>query len=309
MISFITTSNRIRLYLMILLLLPVCVRAQADRPMTDEDGAAACKIYSISRKKEISLERLIKDLRKSDVVFFGEEHDDSIAHALQLKILEGLHKLQKEKLSLSMEMFQSDVQLVLDEYTAGLITEKNLQADARPWKNYADYRPLVEYARENRLYVLAANAPSRYTNRVSRGGLGSLDILPDEAKALLAPLPVDTLTGRYHEKFGVLMRGQGHASGIPPLKLYQSQNLWDATMAWRIARLSAKRPGGLILHLNGRFHSDERLGTYAHLKKYAPELNLRNISVFPHESFDNPDWTAWEHLADFIVITRQQAGL
>lgn len=258
------------------------------------------KIYSVELQKEITLPELTEGLSGADVVFFGEEHNDSVAHMLQLEVFKGLHNLHGKGLSLSMEMFQTDVQLVLDEYLAGWVTEKNLQADARPWKNYKDYRPLVEYARENGLYVLAANAPSRYTNRVTRHGIESLKELSKEAKKRIAPLPIDTLTGSYYEKFTDLLGGH---EGMGSMKIYQSQNVWDATMAWQIARLAKKRSVKQILHLNGRFHSDEKLGTYAHLQRYGKRLKLLNIASFSDESFPNPNWSAWEHLGDFIIIT------
>ncbi len=197
-------------------------------------------------------------------------------------------------------MFQSDVQLVLNEYVQGLITETNLQKDARPWKNYADYRPMVEFAKEHDLYVLAANAPSRYTNRVTRAGLESLTVLDDDAKRLLAPLPIDTLTGAYYNKFMGLLGGH---EGMGNLKIYQSQNLWDATMAWRIFNLHQQKPDHQIIHVNGRFHSDERLGTFAQLQHYAPELVITNISIFSHDTFNNPEWNNWSSLADYIIIT------
>lgn len=262
------------------------------------------KIYSTADKKEVSLPEMVQALAQADVVFFGEEHNDSVGHALQLEVFKGLHAVQADGLALSMEMFQTDVQLVLDEYLAGQITEKNLRADARPWNNYADYRPLVEFAKENGLYVLAANAPTRYTNRVTRSGISSLNELPKASKKLLAPLPIDTLTGRYYEKFTGLLGG--HA-GMGSMKIYQSQNVWDATMAYNIARLAKKRSVKQILHLNGRFHSDEKLGTYAHLQQRAKRLKLANISSFSHESIDSPDWNEWEHLGDFIILTDPKA--
>lgn len=270
---------------------PLVVSAQSD-------SLPLYKIYSVERKQEVSLETMVSDLLKADVVFFGEEHNDSVAHVLQLNVLKGLYEHKKSGLALSMEMFQSDVQLVLDEYRNGLIRESNLDKDGRLWKNYKDYRSVVEFAKENKLYILAANAPSRYTNRVTRSGLASLNEISKEAKALLAPLPVDTLTGRYYEKFSALM-----GDHMGSMKIYQSQNLWDATMAWRISRLAKQHPKKLILHLNGRFHTDEKLGTYAQLKRYAPKLRSMNISSFSHESFAAPQWDEWQNLGDFIIIT------
>lgn len=288
--QFIKMKKMMKYWILLLFFMPMAMMAQEE----------LYKIYNVADKQETTLEQMIDELRQADVVFFGEEHNDSVAHVLQLEVFKGLHDIHGNGLSLSMEMFQTDVQLILDEYLAGWVTEKNLNTDARLWKNYKDYRPLVEYAKENGLYVLAANAPSRYTNRVTRQGLESLKELPKEAKKLIAPLPIDTLTGRYYEKFTGLLGGH-ESTGT--MKIYQSQNVWDATMAWQIARLAKKRSVKQILHLNGRFHSDEKLGTYAHLQRYAKKLKLLNIASFSDERFRNPNWEEWEHLGDFIIIT------
>lgn len=274
-----------------------------DHPSSDS-LSESYRIYSVKQKKEISLNRLLRDLRKADVIFFGEEHNHPVAHELELAVLEGLHRKGRRNVALSMEMFQTDVQLVFDEYLNGLITEKGLERDGRLWKNYADYRPLVEFARENELYVLAANTPGRYVNRVTQDGLSSLNALGDEARKLLPPLPIDTLEGRYYEKFSALMGGHAGMSG---LHLYQSQNLWDATMAWRIAQLAKDRPGSQILHVTGRFHSDEKLGTYRQLSRYTSELKCMNISAFSDESFDAPQWDEWEKLGDVVILLKPTA--
>lgn len=257
------------------------------------------RIFDTRAHQEITLDELANTLNDIDVVFFGEEHNDSVAHILQYELLKAMN-LRYDRVALSMEMFVSDDQLILDEYLAGLITERNLSKDAVLWNNYSDYRPLVEYAKTHGLTILAANAPSRYTNRVTREGLESLKALDKAAKSLLAPLPIDTLTGAYYEKFAGLMGGH---EGMGNLKIYQSQNLWDATMAYRIGKLLRKKSVNKILHLNGRFHSDEQLGTVAHLRNYAPRVSVANISCFRYERIKLPDWTTLSHLGDFIILT------
>jgi len=286
--------------LFLFLLIPIWTQAQNN---DSSSLKTSYKIYDVALQKEVTLSDMALSLAAADVIFFGEEHLDSIAHLLQLELFKSLHQVQQKPLSLSMEMFQTDVQLVLDEYLQGLIRENNMLNDSRPWNNYADYRPLVEYAREQGLKVLAANAPSRYTNRVTRHGLASLIELSTEAKQLIAPLPIDTLRGRYYEKFAALLGGH---EGMGNMKIYQSQNVWDATMAWQIAQLQRQQPLGLILHINGKFHSDERLGTYAHLQQYNSSLQLKNISCISISDIDQPQWAEKEYLADFIIVTQAE---
>ena len=201
-----------------------------------------------------------------------------------------------------MEMFQTDCQTILNEYLAGLVREKNLNEDARPWPNYKDYRPMVEHAKDNRLPVIAANAPTRYTNLVTRMGLSSLQLLDAQAKAWLPPLPIDTATGPYLQKFESIMGGHG-AGAMSGMHIYQSQNLWDATMGWSIAQFYKTHAGYKILQLNGGFHSEEKLGAAAQLKKYAPAARILNIAAYADDDFDKPDWSKFSKFGDYIILT------
>ena len=258
------------------------------------------KIYSSSSHKIILLDDLVKALDKTDVVFYGEEHNDSIGHLLETSILQKLNEKHPLKTALSMEMFETDCQLVLNEYLSGLIREKSLVTDARCWPNYNDYRPMVEFAKTNHIPVIAANAPGRYTNMVSRGSLNALNQLDKTAKSYLPPLPIDTATGAYLQKFEAIMGGHSAMGGM---QIYQAQNLWDATMGWSIASFLKAHPGFMVFQINGGFHSEEKLGAAAQLSKYQPKAVVKNIAAFAAENFNNPDWDKLSKLADFIIIT------
>jgi hypothetical protein len=89
------------------------------------------------------------------------------------------------------EMFESDNQLILDEYLQGLISQSRFEAEARLWPNYrTDYKPLVELARENKLRFVATNIPRRYASVVNSKGFEGLDELSEQAKLCCRPLPV-----------------------------------------------------------------------------------------------------------------------
>jgi len=71
---------------------------------------------------------------KVDVLFFGELHDDSVGHAIQA---EAFRRIVAEYAALrpvilSLEMFERDVQTVLDEYLGSLIPEQHFLASSRP---------------------------------------------------------------------------------------------------------------------------------------------------------------------------------
>ncbi len=258
------------------------------------------KIYNSASHKIISADELVKALDKTDVIFYGEEHNDSVGHLLEATILQKLYEKHPLKTALSMEMFETDCQQVLNEYLSGLIREKNFVTDARCWPNYQDYRPMVEFAKSNQIPVIAANAPGRYTNMVSRGGLPALNKLNQTSKSYLPPLPIDTATGAYLKKFEDIMGGHSAMGGM---QIYQAQNLWDATMGWSIASFLKTHPGFTVLQINGGFHSEEKLGAAAQLLKYLPKATVKNIAAFAAEDFARPDWDKLSKLADFVVIT------
>ncbi len=258
------------------------------------------KVYNTASQKQVTLDDIISDMSKADVLFYGEEHNDSVGHTLELALLNKLIQKYPNKTALSLEMFETDTQPVLNEYLSGLIREKNLISDARAWPNYIDYRPMVELAKEKGIPVIAANAPGRYTNRVTRLGLNSLQQLDATAKGWLPPLPIDTATGAYYQKFVDIMGGHGGMSGM---QIYQSQNLWDATMGWSIAKHIKSHPGNKVLQINGGFHSEDKLGAAAQLQKYAPKVSIINIAVFTVDDFNHVDWSKYSKSNNYIIVT------
>lgn len=252
-----------------------------------------------------SLETILEAAGQADVVFLGEQHDDAVAHWLQNEVFRGVfEKYGKErKVALSLEMFERDTQVVLDEYLKNLITEKKFLDDSRPWGNYkTDYRPLVEFAKTNKLDVIAANAPRRYVNMVSRNGRGSVDQLSKEAKKWLAPLPFGEPSDAYGKKFKALMGGSGEAAmGID--NILASQSLWDATMADSMAKYLKRNKHALIVQLNGAFHSENRLGTVEHLLRYRPKAKVIVVTMRYEDDFQNFDKTKFENAGDFVILT------
>lgn len=259
------------------------------------------KIYNTRTQQLTTIEQVAADCADADVLFFGEDHNDSAAHYLEAAIFRALYAQYGDKMVLSMEMFETDCQLVVDEYLDGHISEDRFTKEARPWSNYKDYRPAVEFAKEKKLDIIAANPPRRYVNMVSRKGMQSLDSLPKASKKFLPPLPYDTLMGRYYEKFMEFMKGG--SPGTSSRRIYYSQSLWDAGMSYSIYKYWKKNKRKKIFHMVGRFHSDEKLGTVAQLQKRKSSLKILNISCFNDASFASPAWEKFTHLGDYIIIT------
>jgi len=254
-----------------------------------------------------SLEKIVDALKDADVVFLGENHDDAVAHYLQNEIFRrAFEKYGKDRrVALSLEMFERDVQTVVDEYLKDLIPENHFLLSSRPWGNYkTDYKPLVEFAKANRLEVIAANAPRRYVNMVSRGGREALNQLSPEARRWLAPLPYGEASDAYAKKFNALM-GQTSDS-MTPIKhspIINAQALWDATMAFSISEYLKRAKNPLVVHLNGAFHTENRLGTPEHLLKYSPKTRFLVVTMRYEENFQAFDKSKHADLGDFVILT------
>jgi uncharacterized iron-regulated protein len=257
------------------------------------------KIYETRTKQVITIDKIVTGMAEADVLFFGEEHNDSAAHYLENKIFRALHAKYPEVV-LSMEMFETDGQLVLNEYLGGTIDEARFSRDSRLWSNYKDYRPMIEYAKQNKIPVIAANPPRRYVNLVSRRGMRSLDSLSKDAKKFLPPLPYDTLAGRYREKFVEIMKG-GPGGENP--NVYYSQSLWDAGMSYSIYSFLKKDKHKKVFHCVGGFHCEEKLGTAAQLQMRNKKLKILNIASFSDDSFNSPDWEKFSYKGDYIILT------
>jgi uncharacterized iron-regulated protein len=284
-------------------LIILCVMTlNADAQVSEQNY----RIYSVKLAREVSVSDVVTDMSNYDVLFYGEEHNDSVTHYLEHKILAALHQKFAAGLALSMEMFERDVQPVMNEYLTSDIREKNFKKDARTWSNYKDYRPMVEFCKTNHLDIVCANAAGRYSNLAGRKGQKGLAALPEESKEYFAPLPYDTASGKYYEKLvGLFDDGskKKKQSTGESFSLIMAQSLWDATMAYSIFEYLQKHTGVKVFQLNGRFHSDEHFAAVTQLKKYNPALRCLVISSGSDEKFSNLDWKKHEHLGDYIIIT------
>lgn len=278
-----------------------------------------------SKGKPVTIQQIVASLDDADVIFVGETHNDPLAHALEAEFLRQADERfsqgaqRKRPVALSMEMFERDVQTVVDEYLAGLITERHFLLSSRPWPNYeTDYRPLVEYARAHNLPLIAANAPARYVSRVSANGPDSLRGLSSLARSWLPPLPFPASSADYAEKFNSAMSGgaqqpqpstttqkaqaQQPANPHGSMHLLDAQTLRDASMGYSIADYLKRHKDALVVQVNGTFHSEERLGTPEQLKHYRPKARVVVVTIIPDEHFPNfdPDLGT---LGDFVIVT------
>lgn len=232
--------------------------------------------------KEIKTDKLVRELAKYDVVFFGENHNNSINHWLQLKITEALYEKKNGQLILGAEMFERDNQAQLDQYVEGKIDAKTLKDSARLWNNFStDYKPLVDFAKNKKLKFIATNIPRRYASQTAKEGIESLNALPEKDKVYMAELPIKvTLETPGYPEMKTMM-GE-HADGTKVMNFISAQAIKDATMAESI--LKNYESGKTFIHYNGNFHSKEFGGIYWYIRQKNPNLKMAVISVFESEN-------------------------
>ncbi|KFF73190.1 hypothetical protein HX13_22050 [Chryseobacterium sp. P1-3] len=241
------------------------------------------KAYQFYDKKgkEITTEKLVRELAGYDVVFFGENHNSSINHWLQLKITEALYEKKKGQLILGAEMFERDNQAQLDQYLSGKFDAKTLKDSARLWNNYAtDYKPLVDFAKNKKLNFIATNIPRKYASQTAKEGLQSLNTLNEKEKTYIARLPIQvTLDTPGYPEMKAMMGD--HAEGTKVMNFISAQAIKDATMAESI--LKNRQEGKTFIHYNGNYHSKEFGGIYWYIRQKNPTLKMAVISVFESE--------------------------
>lgn len=216
---------------------------------------------------------LLKGVADADIILFGEAHNSALVHWLQYELVSDLY-VKEEKLAIGMEMFSVDQQTALDDHLSGKTSFKQLQEAIELWPNFpTDYQQILTFARENKLRLIGTNAPQKIASNVyKKGGFAYLDQLSDEQLSELPPRPIPfdpELPG--YRKMKKMMGVHSNDD------IVKAQALKDASMAYQLSQLSAEKE--LILHLNGKYHSDNFEGIFWYLQKYRPELKVRTISM------------------------------
>lgn len=253
----------------------------------------AFKIYDVFGKAT-TWKKLLKRAKNSEVVFFGEYHDDPIIHFLQFRMLKELAN-ENRNLALGLEMIEFQDAEVLRAY---IEKELDIQAFLRQsqslWPNYkTDYKHMVDFCRENNLHAFASNVPRQWASEVYKRGFEFLDTLDSDLKRLLPPLPIP-----YNPELPgyktMLKMSHGHGGEHLP----KAQALRDASMAWNVVQHI--REGFKILHLNGTYHTNNYEGIIWYLNQYRPNTTFLTIAMVRQKDISR---LQEEHkgLADFII--------
>ena len=261
----------------------------------------AYKIFTGEGKKA-DYGDLLKEVSKADVIFFGELHDNPIAHWLELELAKNIYSLKGKDLILAAEMFETDNQILIDEYFSGLIKESSFESEVRLWNNYkTDYKPLLDFAKLNGLVFVASNIPRRYASVVNSGGFEALEKVSPEGLKYIAPIPVeyDPELPCYKDMLSMESSIGGQMAQKVSDNLPKAQAIKDATMAYTIGKYL--KPGQTVIHYNGSYHSERYMGIIWYLNRYSPGLKVATITTVLQDDIDKMDEKS-KGLADFVIV-------
>jgi uncharacterized iron-regulated protein len=283
-----------RFLLLALMLLPTDSFANPPKTPALEIKPPGYRFLHCRTGDDVTLAQVAEELAARDVVYFGELHDHVAGHQIYVE-LTNLLADRRPDFVLSLEMFERDVQGVVNDYLRGRIDEATFLKYSRPWKNYVrDYKPLVELTRERKRDVIAGNLPLHVAAQVASKE-GSLS--PFLPRVTTAPLD------RYWELFRETMKGHPGAEGGLE-RLYRAQCAKDDAMAEGIANYLATNPHRqpLVIHCNGNFHSDYGLGTAVRLAQRVPLAQVAIISMIAVADVANADVTNDRKKAHYLLI-------
>ena len=280
-----------KLPLTIIALIAFVISSQAqDKP--------AYQLYN-QKGKLAKYDKMIEDLADADMVFFGEYHQNPISHWLQIEMAKSFYDIKGEKLLFGAEMFENGNQLVLDEYLQGFYEEKKMLPEITSlWKNYkTDYKPVLDFAKENNLRFIATNIPRRYADMINKKGIEILDSLSLEALEMIGPDLKDKFDSLVYADMKDAMGGH-----IPPnmLNIQTAQAAKDATMAH--FSLKNFNEGDFLFHFDGAYHSDYYRGIIWWINQYKPGYKIKSITTVDQSEWDEMTEEEKTTIANYIIV-------
>ena len=252
--------------------------------------------YNVARVAD--MDRLAGELAGNRAVLVGETHTRVDHHDLQLAVIDALRRSGAD-LAIGVEWFQHSFQDDVDDFLAGRIDEAEMLHRTgyfERWRyDYRLYQPIVRYARDNGIPLIALNAPKELTDAVSRRGV---DGVPRSVRAQL-PESYDRTNSAYEAS----LRQVFEAHDLPAdddrfANFVDVQLTWDETMAEQAARYLDANPGKTLVLLAGNGHVIYGHGIPSRLER---RLDGTVSTVLAAELAESEPGSA-----DYFVVTRAE---
>jgi len=261
--------------------------------MDTYEDTPAVDISSIKMLPEV-----IDRVGDKKIVYVGEAHNMFAHHFVQLDVIRGIYRKNK-KLAIGMEMFQRPFQQVLDSFIAGEMDEADFLKKSEYFKrwgfDYNLYKPVLDFAKSEKIPVVALNLKREIIEKVSREGLDSLG--PEERNDI--PPQMDFSDNTYRERLKNIFKQHKGAEEKNFDYFYQAQLLWDETMSLSIDEFLGKNPGYQMVVLAGNGHLE--YGSGIPLRTFR-----RNGSSY---AIILPDSEVAMGIADYVIFPRPVEGM
>jgi aminopeptidase N len=259
--------------------------ASTDRGLIVDLEAA---VVGIKPDKSLKIAEIIDAVSTKPLIFIGERHTNYEDHKVELAVIRSLFN-KGRKIAIGMEMFQTPFQKAIDEYLSGTIDDREFLKRTEYFKrwefDYIYYREIIEFARAMGIPLVALNQRSEIMDKVARGGLDALS--GEERKEI--PQDMDMSDESYKTRIKEVY--EDHPGHIVFENFYQSQILWDETMAHSAARFLEKRPDHQLVVLAGVEHIMYGSGIPNRVRR----LTNRDFVTLINGSFD-------ENIGDYVLF-------
>lgn len=232
---------------------------------------------------QVSVDGMMEMLSGARLVAVGETHDSLNAQRVERTIVQELHRRFPGKVAVGMEMFREPQQEVLDRWVRGELTELEFLKASKWYESwgydFAAFRDLLLFAKENRIDVIALNPSKELQQRVSRTGL---DNVPEDLRGKLPEID-DTDPWQRAVLKGIFGGHAGHGGGDESFdSFYRVQLLWEETMAQRVVDYlkSPRGEGKRMVTITGGWHVKYGFGLP---KKVVRRLPMAYAIVLPEE--------------------------
>lgn len=256
-------------------------------------GCSISKAIRVENREVVDVKTMTDELRGSRLVFVGERHDVPAHHELQLDILKAI-QAQGKPIAIGMEMFEDSTQRAIDAWTAGKVPESAFKkVFAWNWRNisWSLYRDILVYARDNRIPVVALNAPREVVLAVSKGGFASLT--PEQLRQL--PEGIDASVTDEYLNFMKSFYPMHGRQGDSFRNISEAQMLRNKVMARHIGEYLKLHPDTSMVVIAGGGHARERGGVPAELKDLPYKIILPPIPSLTAETVTTGD-------ADYLLV-------
>ncbi len=251
------------------------------------------RVSGIRPERSLDLDEIIRDVIEKPIIYVGESHTNYEDHRVQLEVIRAL-KESGRKFAVGMEMFQRQFQEALDDYLSEETTEKEFLKASEyftRWKfDYHLYREIVDYARAHDIPVVALNTDSDIIKKVSDGGL---DALSEEEREKI-PADMDMSDETYRKRLREVFKLHKKSGEKNFEFFYQSQILWDETMAHSVEEFLKENPDHQMVVLAGIGHIAYGRG----IPKRAYRLNGKDYALLINSNIETID----EGMADYVLF-------